>query len=143
MKKTLLLFGAVGGVGVPAAFTLAAWALRRLAPGDAGVLTLLHDVQLPLWPMSKMLLDDPAAKHWLYLPLAALLSNALIYAAVGAASLPCRRHRVASVALAAAVVGLLAIASRGFGSSLTGFVVAAALAIAGLAIHGRAPAPLA
>jgi len=36
MKAAILLFGAIGGTGVPIAFTLAGWMLRRAAPGDTG-----------------------------------------------------------------------------------------------------------
>jgi len=137
MKAAILLFGAIGGVGVPVAFTLAGWLLRRFAPGDAGALTLLHDIQLPLWPMSKLILADPTAKHWLYLPLAALLSNAMIYALVGAASAWGRSHRGLFPVLLLAVVAMLFVAKHGFGSGLTGLLVAAAVCVAGLVIHHR------
>jgi hypothetical protein len=137
VKTALLLFGAIGGLGVPVAFTLAGWLLRRFAPDDPGLLTLLHDVQLPLWPMSKLILDDPSGKHWLYLPLAAVLSNALIYAAAGAVSAWGRTNRRAFAALAVAVVGVLFVARQGFGSSFPGVLIATAFAVLGLAIHHR------
>jgi len=66
---------------VPAVFTLAGWGLRSLSAD--GALAVLHDVRLLLWPMSRLFDDAGAARHWLYLPLAAVLSNALIYALVG------------------------------------------------------------
>jgi hypothetical protein len=138
VKRAILLFAAIGGLGVPAAFTLAGWMLRRLDPGDPGALALLHDVQLPLWPMSKLILDDPTGRHWLYLPLAAVLSNALLYAIAGAASAWARTNRLVFAALLVAIVGLLFVAMRGFGTEATGFLVAAAIAVAGLVIHHRA-----
>jgi len=137
MKGAILLFGAIGGFGVPAAFTLGGWMLRRFAPDPSGALELLHGIQLPLWPMSKVLLDDPSGKHWLYLPLAAVLSNALLYASVGAASAWGRTNRAAFLALPVAVVGLLYVATQGFGSGLIGFLLAAAVAVAGLVVHHR------
>lgn len=137
MKTALLLFGAVGGLGVPAAFTLAGWMLRRFAPDDPGALTLLHGVQLPLWPMSKLILADPSGKHWLYLPLAAVLSNALIYAAAGAVSAWGRTNRRVFAALAFAVLGALFVARQAFGSSFPGVGIAAAFAVLGLSIHHR------
>ena len=137
MKTALLLFGAVGGLGVPAAFALVGWMLRRFAPDDPGALTLLHDVQLPLWPMSKLILDDPSSKHWLYLPLAAVLSNALVYAAAGAVSAWGRTNRRVFAALAVAVVGALLVARQGFGSSFPGVMIAAAFAVLGLSMHHR------
>ena len=137
MKAAILLFGAIGGLGVPVAFTLAGWMLRSFAP-DA--LAFLHRVQLPLWPMSKLILDDPTGRHWLYLPLAALLSNALIYAAVGAVAAWGRTRRGAFLVLLGAVVAMLFVAARGFGSGMPGFLAAAAIAVAGLVIHHlRAP----
>jgi len=135
MKRAILLFGAIGGLGVPALFTLAGWLLRRSAPDAAGALPLLHGIQLPLWPMSKLILDDPSGKHWLYLPLAAVLSNALLYAIAGAASAWGRANRATFLALLIAVVGLLFVAARGFGSGVAGFILAAAVSVAGLAIH--------
>jgi hypothetical protein len=137
MKAAILLFGAIGGIGVPIAFTLAGWMLRRAAPGDASALAMLRDIQLPLWPMSKLILDDPAGKHWLYLPLAALLSNALIYAMVGAASVWVRTRRGLFPVLPVAVVAILLVAQRGFGSGLLGLLVAAAISLAGLVVHHR------
>jgi hypothetical protein len=97
-------------------------------------------VQLPLWPMSKLILDDPAGRHWLYLPLAAVLSNALIYAAVGAVAAWARTRRGVFLILLAAVVAVLLAAAQGFGSGMRGFLPAAAIAVAGLVIHHlRAP----
>ena len=135
MKRAILLFGAIGGLGVPALFTLAGWMLRRFASDAGGALALLQGIELPLWPMSKLILDDPSGKHWLYLPLAAVLSNALLYAIVGLASAWGRTNRGVFLALPVAVVLLLFVAMRGFGSGLTGFVVAAAIAVGGLVIH--------
>jgi hypothetical protein len=137
VKTSLLLFGTVGGLGVPAAFTLAGWMLRRFAPGDPGALALLRDIQLPLWPMSKLILADPSSKHWLYLPLAAVLSNALIYAMVGAVSAWGRTNRRVFAALAVAVVGALFVGRQAFGSSFPGVMIAAAFAVLGLSIHHR------
>ncbi len=134
MKRAILLFGAIGGLGVPVTFTLAGWMLRRFAP-DA--LAFLHGVQLPLWPMSKLILDDPAGKHWLYLPLAALLSNALIYAAVGAVAAWGRTRRAVFVILLAAVVAMLFVAAQGFGTGIPGFLAAAAISVLGLVMHHR------
>ena len=135
MKRAILLFGLVGGLGVPFAFTALGRAVRRLAPDDAAALARLHDVQLPLWPMSKLIIDDPSGKHWLYLPLAAILSNALIYALAGAASAWGRANARAFVVVAAFVVATLFVARLGFGTSLAGFAAAAAAAIVGLALH--------
>lgn len=137
MKRALLLFAAAGGLVVPLAFTLLAWALRRLAPGDVGVLALLHDVQLPLWPMSKLILDDPSARHWLYLPLAALLSNALVYAAVGALAALGRSVRLAYPAALATVALLLYLVHTLMGTGATGFAIALAVALVGLIVHHR------
>ena len=135
MKRAILLFGAIGGLAVPAAFVLAGWMLRRLAPDAGSLLPLLHGIQLLLWPMSKLVQDDPSGKHWLYLPLAAVLSNALLYAIVGAASVWGRANRGVFLALLAAVVGLLFAATHGFGSGAAGFLLAAAVCCAGLVIH--------
>ena len=139
MKKALVAFAVVGGVAVPIVFVLLGFALGRRAPGDA-TLALLHGVQLPLWPMSKLILDDPSAKHWLYLPLAAVLSNALVYASVGAVSAWGRASRGVFLALLVAVVALLYVAAHGFGSGRTGFVLAAAIGVAGLVMHHRGAA---
>ena len=125
---------------MPTAFTLAGWMLRRFADDAAGALALLHAIQLPLWPMSKLILDDPSGKHWLYLPVAAVLSNALVYAMVGAASAWGRVSRGVFPALLVAVVALLYVAAQGFGSGWTGFLVAAAIGSAGLAMHHRGAA---
>lgn len=138
MKRAVILFALVGGVGVPVVFTLAGWLLRSFAPASPDALALLRDVQLPLWPMSKLLLDDRSGRHWMYLPLATLLSNALLYAAAGAIAAIGRRRVAVFGALVAAVVGMLCVASRGFGSGPAGLAVAALLAVAGLAMHHRA-----
>ena len=135
MKKALLLFGSIGGLVIPIVFTLLGWTLRELVPEDPGALASLHDVQLPLWPMSKLILDDPSGKHWLYLPLAALLSNALLYAAIGALSAWGRAHRVAFVAANAAAMAVIFAAQRGFGTSLTGTLLAMSFAVIGLVLH--------
>ena len=138
MKRALLFFAAVGGLAVPIVFTLLGWALRRSSPGDAGVLALLHDVQLPLWPMSKLILDDPSSKHWLYLPLAALLSNALVYAVVGALSASGRTVRLAYPGVLATVALLLYLVHALLGTGATGLAIATALALFGLIVHHRA-----
>jgi len=140
MKRAILLFGAIGGLGVPAVFTLAGWMLRRLVPDDPGALALLHGIELPLWPMSKLMQDDPLGKHWLYLPLAAVLSNALIYAAAGAVSAWGQTNRRVFAALVVAVVGVLFVAWQGFGSSFPGVMSAVAFAVLGLSIHHRSAA---
>jgi len=134
MKKTLVAFAVVGGVAVPIVFVLLGFALGRRAPGDA-TLALLHGVQLPLWPMSKLILDDPSGKHWLYLPLAAVLSNALIYGAVGLLAGWGQVHRAGFVAAFLAVLAMLVAAWQGFGTSGTGFAIAAAVALGGLILH--------
>lgn len=128
MKRTVIAFALVGGLAVPLAFTL----LRWLAP-EAG--TPLRDVQLPLWPMSRMFADDRAGRHWLYLPLAALLSNALIYAAIGVLASWGRAFPAAFVAALAAAVALPTVAQQAFGTSAAGLAVAIALAVIGLALH--------
>jgi hypothetical protein len=140
LKRAIRLFGAIGGLGVPVVFTLAGWMLRSFAPDAAGALALLHGMQLPLWPMSKLIQDDPSGKHWLYLPLAAVLSNALLYAIVGVASVWGRKNRGVFLALPVAVVGLLFVAAHGFGSGPAGFLLAAAVAVAGLVVHHRCAA---
>lgn len=137
MKRALILFAAVGGLAVPIGFTLLGWALLRAAPGDAGALALLHDVQLPLWPMSKLILDDPSSRHWLYLPLAALLSNALIYAAVGALSASGRTVRFAYPAVLATVALLLYLVHALLDTGAMGLAIAMALAFGGLIAHHR------
>jgi hypothetical protein len=137
MKGAILLFGAIGGLGVPVVFLLAAGVLRGFAPDSAVSLALLHGLQLPLWPMSKLILDDPSGKHWLYLPLAAVLSNALLYAIVGAASAWGRTNRGVYFALPVAVVGLQAIAAHGFGSDVIGYLLAAMFSVAGLVLYHR------
>jgi hypothetical protein len=137
VKRTLIAFAAVGGVLVPVVFTLLGWALPRLAGASGEASALLHDVQLPLWPMSKLILDAPAGKHWLYLPLAALLSNALVYVAIGALATWGRGNRAAFAAAVLVTLALLAAGWLGFGTSSAGFAIAAALALAGLVAHHR------
>ena len=119
---------------MPIAFTLANWSLRSLSPEGAGALALLHDIRLPLWPMSRLFDEVAAARHWLYLPLAAILSNALLYAAVGALA---AWGRTAFAAFVAAVAAPLA-AQQGFGTSVAGFAIAAAIAVTALLLHRRA-----
>ena len=137
MLKTLIGFAVTGGLVVPIAFTLLGVAVRRLAADAPGALALLQGVQLPLWPMSKLILDDPAGKHWLYLPLAAVLSNALVFAAIGALAAWGRTSRAGFAAALVVTVALLVLAWRGFGTSGAGFAIALALALAGLVMHHR------
>lgn len=135
MKKALVAFTFVGGIVVPGAFTILGWVLRNQGAGDAAALAQLHAVQLPLWPMSKLILADPSAKHWLYLPLAAVLSNALIYGAIGLLAGWGVRNRAGFAAAMSAALVILYAAWQGFGTSGTGFALAAVLACAGLALH--------
>lgn len=137
MKRALPLFAVVGGLVVPIAFTLLGWAVHRYAPGDAGALALLHDVQLPLWPMSMLILDDWSGRHWLYLPLAAMLSNALVYAAVGALAAAGRTVRLAYPAVLATVALLLYLFHALLGTGALGLAIAIALAFAALIVHHR------
>jgi hypothetical protein len=134
MTRTLVAFAVVGGIAVPIVFVLLGFALGPRAPGDA-TLALLHGVQLPLWPMSKLILDDPSGKHWLYLPLAAVLSNALIYGAVGLLAGWGRVQRAGFVAALLTVLAMLVAAWQGFGTSGIGFAIAAAVALGGLILH--------
>jgi hypothetical protein len=128
MKRTLLAFALVGGVGVPAAFVLLRWLLP-----DAGA--ALNGVQWPLWPMSRMFADDRAGRHWLYLPLAAVLSNALIYAAIGALAAWGRTSVPAFVAALVLAVALPTAAQQAFDTGAAGLAAAIALAVIGLALH--------
>lgn len=139
MKRAILLFGAIGGLGVPAVFTLLGWALSKLAPGSSDAFALLYDIQLPLWPMSKLFLAEGSGKHWLYLPLAAILSNALIYVAVGLLSAWGRTNRWAFIAAMGVAAGALFVAQRGFGTGAAGAAIATLFAFVGLAIHHRQP----
>ena len=123
---------------MPIAFTLANWSLRSLSPEGAGALALLHDIRLPLWPMSRLFDEAAAARHWLYLPLAAILSNALLYAAVGALAAWGRTAFAAFVAAVAAAVAAPLAAQQGFGTSVAGFAIAAAIAVTALLLHRRA-----
>jgi hypothetical protein len=140
MSRAAVRFGIVGGLVVPIAFTLLGWGARRFvsAGSTAAQLPPWVDVQLLLWPMSKLILDDPSGRHWLYLPLAALLSNALIYAAVGALSALGRKNRGVFIALVAAVALMVVAARQGFGADWTGAAIAMALSGIGLAFHHRA-----
>ena len=141
VSRAALRFGIVGGLVVPIAFTLLGWGARRFVSAGSTAAAQLPpwvDVQLLLWPMSKLILDDPSGKHWLYLPLAALLSNALIYAAVGALSALGRKNRGVFIALVAAVALMLVAARQGFGADWTGAAIAMALSGIGLAFHHRA-----
>jgi hypothetical protein len=140
MTKAILWFAATGGLAVPVAFTALGALVRRLAPDSVAALGLLHEVQLPLWPMSRLILDDPAGRHWLYLPLAAILSNALLYAAVGALAAG-RRSAPAAPALA---IGIVVAGILGFGTGVAGSALAAVLALAGVAFGShrlRRPPP--
>lgn len=127
MKRALIVFALVGGIGVPLAFLLLRWLLP--AAGAA-----LNDVQWPLWPMSRMFADDRAARHWLYLPLAAVLSNALIYAAIGALAAWGRTFVPAFVAALALAVALPTVVQQAFGTGAVGLAAAVALALIGLAL---------
>ncbi len=134
MKRAILVFGAIGGLGMPLLFALLGWGVRTFAPEAQ---PSLRDVELPLWPMSRMFADDPSGRHWLYLPLAAILSNALIYAAIGAMSAWGRSNVVAFGAALLAAVGIPVAAQQAFGTGPAGLAVAAALAVTGLWIHHR------
>jgi hypothetical protein len=123
---------------VPIAFTLIGWGLRSLAPDAAGALALLHDVRLPLWPMSRLFDDAAAGRHWLYLPLAAILSNALIYAIVGVLAAWGRTAMAAFVAALAVAIAVPLAAQQGFGTSIAGVAIAAAFSVTGLLLHRRA-----
>ena len=134
MRRATLVFGAIGGLGVPLAFVLLGWIFQMVAPdARAG----LRDVEWPLWPMARMFADDPAGRHWLYLPLAAILSNALIYAAIGALSAWGRRFVPAFGAALVAAIAILVAVQRGFGASATGLAIAVAFAVTGLLLHHR------
>lgn len=128
MKRAVIAFALVGGLAVPLAFTL----LRWLMPDASAP---LRDVQLPLWPMSRMFADDRAGRHWLYLPLAAVLSNALIYAAIGVLASLGRAFVAAFVAALVAAVALLTVAQQAFGTSAAGLAAAITLTVIGLALH--------
>lgn len=137
MLRTLIGFAVTGGLVVPVVFTLLGVLVRRLAADAPGAIALLQGAQLPLWPMSKLILDDPAGKHWLYLPLAAVLSNALVFVAIGALAVWGRTSRPAFVAALVVTLALMVLAWRGFGTSGAGFAIALTLALGGLAIHHR------
>lgn len=134
MKRAIFVFGAIGGLGVPLIFALLGWGLRTFAPEAH---PSLRDVELPLWPMSTMFADDPSGRHWLYLPLAAILSNALIYAAIGAMSAWGRSNIAAFGAALLAAIAILVAVQQAFGTGPAGLVIAAALAVTGLWIHHR------
>lgn len=138
MKKTLVAFAVAGGIAVPVVFTVLGWLLRDGAADDSTAKALLYGVQLPLWPMSKLILADPSGKHWLYLPLAAVLSNALVYGAIGLLAGWGIHHRAGLAAAVLATLVLLCAAWQVFGTSGAGFAIAAILACAGLALHHRA-----
>jgi hypothetical protein len=92
---------------------------------DAGIaLGLLHDVRLSLWPMSRLFDAAEARRHWLYLPLATVLSNALLYATIGALA-----------AWGRTVPAAFAAAHLGFDTDRAGAAVAAALAVIALVLH--------
>lgn len=141
MRRAIILFAITGGLLMPAAFMLLGFALRTSGAGDADVPALVRDIRLPLWPMSKLIDDDRSGRHWLYLPLAAVLSNALIYAAIGALSAWGRTCNAAFAAAAISSVVLLLVAQRGFGTGVTGLAIAVALALTGLALHHRRRRP--
>lgn len=135
MKKSVVVFAVVGGVVVPAFFLLLGWAARAQGPADAAAMAQVHAVQLPLWPMSKLFVDDPSGRHWLYLPLAAVLSNALIYAAIGLVAAWGRTRRAGFALPAVAAIVLLVAAQQGFGTSGAGLAIATSVALVGLALH--------
>jgi hypothetical protein len=137
MNKTLVVFAAAGGLVVPIVLTLLGWVLRRSTPDAATALALLHEVQLSLWPMSKLILDDPAGKHWLYLPLAAVLSNALVYGALGLLAAWGRTRRIGVGIVWSTALLLLVAGWQGFGTSDIAFAIAGAVVFAGLALHHR------
>jgi hypothetical protein len=134
MRRAILVFGAIGGLGVPLAFVLLGWVFQMVAP-DARA--WLRDVEWPLWPMSRMFADDPERRHWLYLLPAAILSNALIYAAIGALSAWGRRFVPAFGGALVAAIAVLVAAQRGFGTSTAGLAIAVAFAVTGLLLHHR------
>lgn len=135
MTRTFVVFAVVGGLVVPVVFTLLGWLVNGSMPGDAAARTLLHGVQLPLWPMSKLILSDPSSKHWLYLPLAAVLSNALVYGVVGLLAGWGRTSRAGLVATFIAASAILVAGWQGFGTSSTGFTIAATAVLSGLVLH--------
>ncbi len=134
MRRAILVFGAIGGLGVPLFFVLLGWVFQMFAP-DARV--ELRDVEWPLWPMARMFADDPAGRHWLYLPLAAILSNALIYSAIGALSAWGRHSVPAFAAALVAAIAILVVVQQGFGTSAAGLAIAVAFAITELLLHPR------
>ena len=134
-SRPIAVFAAVGGIAVPLVAALAGWALRSLAPEAGSALALLHDVRLSLWPTSRLLDAAEASRHWLYLPLATVLSNALIYAAIGALAAWGRTVPAAFVAAIAATVAAIAAAHLALDTGITGCVVAVALAVAALGAH--------
>jgi hypothetical protein len=141
MRRAIVVFAVMGGILVPIAFTVAGWGLRAIGVEEAVGMALLRDIRLPLWPMSKLIDDDPSGRHWLYLPLAAVLSNALIYAAIGALSEWGRKRTAAFVAAAIVTFALLFAAQRGFGTGATGLAIAVAIVLTGLALHHRQRRP--
>lgn len=134
-SRTIAAFAAVGGIAVPLGATLAGWALRSLAPEAGSALALLHDVRLSLWPMSRLFDAAEASRHWLYLPLATVLSNALIYAAIGALAAWGRIVPAAFVAALAAAVAGIAAAHLAFDTGIAACAVAVALAVIALVAH--------
>jgi hypothetical protein len=133
--RTLAGFAAAGGIVVPLLLTLARAALRALGAEADGALAILADVRLSLWPMSRLFDAADAGRHWLYLPLAAVLSNALIYAAVGSLAAWGRTSIPAFAAAVALAAALPLAAHLAFGTGVAGAAVAIAIAVTALLAH--------
>jgi hypothetical protein len=134
-SRTIAVFAAVGAIVVPLVATLAGSALRSLAPEAGGALAVLHDVRLLLWPMSRLYDAAEASRHWLYLPLATVLSNALIYGAIGAVVAWGRAVPAAFVAAVAVAVAAIAGAHLAFDTGTGAVTVAVAVAVTALIAH--------
>ena len=134
-SRTIAVFAAVGAIVVPLVATLAGSALRSLAPEAGGALALLHDVRLLLWPMSRLFDAAEASRHWLYLPLATVLSNALIYGAIGALAAWGRAVPAAFFAAVAVAIAAIAGAHFAFDTGIGAAAIAAAVAVTALIAH--------
>ncbi len=133
--RTIALFAVAGAIVVPLLTGLARWALVTLLPDVGIALGLLHGVRLSLWPMSRLFDAAEASRHWLYLPLATILANALLYAAIGALAAWGRTVPAAFVAAVATAVAAVVAAHFAFDTDVAGAVVAAALAVTALVLH--------
>lgn len=133
--RTIAVFAAIGAIVVPLVATLAGSVLRSLAPEAGGALALLHDVRLLLWPMSRLFDAAEASRHWLYLPLATVLSNALIYGAIGALAAWGRAVPAAFVAAVAVAVAAIAGAHLAFDTGIVAPAIAVAVAVTALIAH--------